>query len=160
MKRGCFLLPLLLAACSANADPNSLMGGGGRTRGYSTGDDQTSTPKPKPAGSANNGSTPTPQPSSTTPPTPTGSSSTPPPPPPPPPAPEGSCGNPKCAGISGLCGCRATDSAGNLVLLGCSDGSCVCTTLDQVTDGPVDEGGACGDQTQMKALFTSTCTCL
>jgi hypothetical protein len=58
-----------------------------------------------------------------------------------------------------VCGCKATDSAGLTVLLGCSGGECVCTQLGQVTDGPQDEGGACSDVPSMKALFTQLCTC-
>ncbi len=96
-----------------------------------------STPDPTPAPDA--GTSPSPSPA----------------PPPAPPAP-GSCGAPKCFGLAGVGGCKATDSAGDLVTMGCQDGACACLTGGQTTttfDGDVTSAD------DARSLFLVNCTC-
>ena len=82
---------------------------------------------------------------------------------PPPPAPKptpppvpGSCAAPKCFGLAGVGGCKATDSAGELVAMGCQDGACACVVGGQTTttfDGDVNSADDARD------LFLTNCTC-
>jgi len=96
-----------------------------------------STPDPNP-GSPDGGAAPTPTPA----------------PAPTPPAP-GSCGAPKCFGLAGVGGCKATDAAGDLVTMGCQDGACACVAGGQTTtfDGDVNSTD------DARSLFLTNCTC-
>ena len=100
----------------------------------------------------------TPQPSSEPAPSPDGGATSPAPvpaPAPTPPAP-GSCGAPKCFGLVGVGGCKATDSAGVLVTMGCQDGACECLADGQTTttfDGDVNSVD------DARSLFLVNCTC-
>jgi hypothetical protein len=68
----------------------------------------------------------------------------------------GSCGAPKCFGLAGVGGCKATDSAGVLVTMGCQDGACACLAGGQTTttfDGDVNSVD------DARSLFLVNCTC-
>jgi hypothetical protein len=84
------------------------------------------------------------------------SGSTPAPAPAPAAAPLGSCGNPKCAGGNGLAGCKATDSAGDLVTMGCQNGVCGCFAGGQNTAGFDGDVNSADDAAQ---LFLANCPC-
>ena len=104
-----------------------------------------SAPPSKPSSNAPTQSDPTPAPSTRD----AGTSST------PAPAPEpGSCAAPKCIGAAGLCGCKATDSNGALVVMGCQDGQCACTGG---TDAQFE--GDCTGPDDAKDLFFANCGC-
>jgi len=123
---------------------------------------QTQAPTRLPASSKGTTSTgdtaPATTPPSTPDPTPApadGGAAPPPAPTPAPPAP-GSCGAPKCFGLAGVGGCKATDSAGDLVAMGCQDGACACVVAGQTTttfDGDVDSAD------DARSLFLTNCTC-
>jgi hypothetical protein len=111
------------------------------TKGTTSGDTTpattppASTPDPSPSPDA--GATPAPKP------------------PPPPPVP-GSCGAPKCFGLAGVGGCKATDSTGDLVAMACQDGACACVVGGQTTttfDGDVNSASDARD------LFLTNCAC-
>jgi hypothetical protein len=145
------LAPAGLAACSDGPDDSPLQRS------------QTPAPTRSPASSKGTKSTGDTTPSTTPPPSepaptpPAGSASAPAPAPPAPtpPAP-GSCGAPKCFGLAGIGGCKATDSAGDLVTMGCQDGACACLSGGQTTttfDGDVNSAD------DARGLFLTNCTC-
>ena len=122
---------------------------------------QTRAPTRTPASSKGTKSTDptpstTPHPSSSPVPVPdAGATPTPAPAPVPTPPVPGSCGAPKCFGLAGVGGCKATDAAGDLVTMGCQDGACACLTGGQTTnfDGDVN------DVDDARSLFLVNCTC-
>ena len=137
----------LVGACSSASDSIYT----GRTRTDNATKEPTSkdrddpNPRPDPP-SSNSGSS--------------GSSSAPPPAsesdagtskPPPVTAPEGSCFNPKCFGVAGVCGCQGGDA-----VMGCENGQCACGDL--VFDDSGGCGGLLADKETLKALFTG-CIC-
>lgn len=67
----------------------------------------------------------------------------------------GSCGAPTCFELAGVGGCKATDAAGDLVTMGCQDGTCACLTGGQTTtfDGDVN------NVDDARSLFLVNCTC-
>jgi hypothetical protein len=79
------------------------------------------------------------------------------PPPPATPAPPGSCENPKCLAGGGLCGCKATDSAGDLVTLGCQDGVCGCFSGAELTTSF--DGETCDTGDDARSLCLAYCGC-
>jgi hypothetical protein len=141
-----FVAAMLVVACSSGSD--SLYTGRTRTDNAtkeSTTDKDDPNPRPDPP-SSNSGSS--------------GSSSAPPPPAsttdagsgtPPVTAPEGSCFNPKCFGVAGVCGCQGGDA-----VMGCENGQCACGDL--VFDDSGGCGGLLADKETLKALFTG-CIC-
>jgi hypothetical protein len=68
----------------------------------------------------------------------------------------GSCGNPKCLGGNGFGGCKATDSAGDVVTMGCQDGSCGCFAGGLSTAAFDGDVTSADDAAQ---LFLANCTC-
>jgi len=68
----------------------------------------------------------------------------------------GSCAAPKCLAGGGLCGCKATDGAGNVVTMGCQDGQCGCF-VGQDTTTTFD--GTCDTQDDAVSLFVTNCGC-
>ncbi len=72
----------------------------------------------------------------------------------------GSCGNPLCF-TDGLgdCGCYATDSQGDAVTLGCSDGACGCFVNQTQTDDDVISAGACDSSSAAVQAFLTGCSC-
>ena len=75
---------------------------------------------------------------------------------PPPPAAAGSCKNPKCFATQGLCGCKATDGAGNQIVMACQGGGCAC--LDGNGDDTNDFTATCDDQASAAQAFQQ-CAC-
>jgi hypothetical protein len=130
---------------SSNNDDNNGGGGGSATNNPTTnGDDDTNNqPAPPPPPSttqADAGS----KPDSSTTPTPT--------------APPGSCLNPDCtADGNGLCGCKAHDAQGNLVLMGCQDGACAC--FDLLGNDTNDFNATCDDLPSAQLAFQQ-CGCV
>lgn len=143
------LVTLALAGCSGGAEDSSLPRS------------QTQTPTRLPASSKGTKSTDdtapaTTPPPSTTPDAPDGGAAPSPAPTPPAPPEPGSCGAPKCFGLAGFGGCKATDAAGDLVAMGCQDGVCACTTAGQAAttfDGDVNSAD------DARGLFLTNCTC-
>ncbi len=74
----------------------------------------------------------------------------------PPPAAPGACGTPKCFAIGGVCGCKATDSAGNTVKMGCQDGACAC--FDANGNDTNDFDSSCDDPASAAIAFQQ-CAC-
>lgn len=146
---------LLVAACSGGTEDSTLQRGrsasstGAPTAGSATGSGSNA--------SSTAGSAPAPAPPPAADTAPAGSDAGPAAPAPAPaPAALGSCGNPSCLGGGGLAGCKATDSAGDLVTMGCQDGACACFAGGQTTatfDGDVNSAD---DAVQ---LFLANCTC-
>lgn len=68
----------------------------------------------------------------------------------------GTCGNPKCAAGNGLCGCKATDGAGNMIVMGCQDGACAC--LDGNGNDTNDFNATCDDPASAAIAFQQ-CAC-
>jgi hypothetical protein len=137
-----------LTGCSGAADDTSLP----RSQSKAP----TRLPTRAPASSGDTTPTTTP-PSSTPAPSPdAGAAPAPAPAPPATPPVPGSCAAPKCFGLAGVGGCKATDSTGALVTMGCQDGACACVAADQTTttfDGDVTSGSDAHD------LFLTNCTC-
>jgi hypothetical protein len=68
----------------------------------------------------------------------------------------GSCASPKCFGLAGIGGCKATGQDGALITMGCQDGACACLIGNQTTstfDGDV----ATADDARQ--LFLTNCNC-
>jgi hypothetical protein len=150
MRVSILALPLLLAACSS-APPGVI----DHSRGVPSNDTSTTEPERKNAPQAKPsppGDDAPPPPATPPPATDAGA----PPPPPPAQAPPGSCGNPKCVGGGGLCGCKATDSAGTVIALGCDDTGCGCFVNDQLVAATAD---TCTSPDEAAAIFASTCGC-
>jgi hypothetical protein len=151
---------LLLTACSGGADGVTLQRGrsAASTRSPSATNAAGSGDSDSTA-SSTSASTPAPAtpPADSAPPGSDAGTGTTPAPAPAPAAPAlGSCGNPKCFGLNGVGGCKATDSAGDEVTMGCHGGGCVCFTADQTTatfDGDITSAD---DAAQ---LFLTHCTC-
>lgn len=74
----------------------------------------------------------------------------------PPPSAPGTCGNPKCAAVGGLCGCKATDGAGNNITMGCQGGACAC--FDARGNDVRDFDGTCDDPASAAIAFQQ-CAC-
>jgi len=68
----------------------------------------------------------------------------------------GTCGNPKCAATNGLCGCKATDSAGNNIVMGCQGGACAC--FDANGNDANDFDATCDDPASAAIAFQQ-CAC-
>lgn len=156
-------MALLTVACSAGADSSPLRRSSDTKGSASNGtkttqrDDAPSTDDP-PATNSGGGSTstgtgaPTSTPSAPAPtPAPTTTST------PTPPAPAGACGNPKCVAFFGTGGCKATDTNGTTVVLGCDQGACTCITGNQQTSA---FAGSVASPDDAKALFLANCDCL
>lgn len=144
-------LSFAAAACSGGTEDTTLRrspGAPARTQAPAGGGDDTSDEAP----SSTPASTPSTPGDATSPaPSPEGGAATPAPPPAP-----GSCGAPKCFGLAGFGGCRATDGAGTLVTLACKDGACACLTGGQPTatfEGVVNSGE------DARQLFVASCAC-
>lgn len=106
-----------------------------------------------PSSTAPSASTSTP--SSTPAPTPSSSSSTPSTPAPTP----GSCQAPKCVAAGGLCGCTATDAAGQLVTMGCQDGECGCFAGLDNADATATFEDPCTTAADAQTAFFANCGC-
>ncbi len=74
----------------------------------------------------------------------------------PPPAAPGSCGNPQCFAVGGVCGCKATDGAGNTVKMGCQGGACAC--FDANGNDTNDFDSSCEDPASAAIAFQQ-CAC-
>jgi hypothetical protein len=146
---------LLLVACSDGAGASTLQ----------RANDLSPARQPASKSTSNDGShggsnaSPTPAsptpPSDPTPATDAGTGTAPTTPPATPPAP-GSCASPKCFGLGGFGGCKATDSAGAAVTMGCQDGACACVAGGQTTStfaGDVNSGD------DARQLFLTNCDC-
>lgn len=72
------------------------------------------------------------------------------------PAPVGSCGTPKCFGVGGFGGCKATDSAGAEVTMGCQGGGCACRAAGHTTATFSGNVNSASDAAQ---LFLANCAC-
>lgn len=110
--------------------------------------DDAPTPGPDQGGGS---SAPAPAPTTTPAPAPTTTTPT------PAPAPAGACGNPKCVAFLGTAGCKATDTSGAAVVLGCDQGACACLTGGQQTSTFAANPATIDDA---KALFIANCDCL
>ena len=150
---------LLLTACSGGTEGTTLQ------RGRSA--SSTRTPEASGAtgsgsGSSNAASTsasppaPAPPPAADTAPAGSDAGAATAPAPAPAPAALGSCGNPKCVGGNGLAGCKATDSAGDVVTMGCQDGACGCFAGGQNTAAFDGDVNSADDAAQ---LFLANCPC-
>lgn len=72
----------------------------------------------------------------------------------------GTCANPNCGTDTNECGCQATDSAGETVLLGCqAGGDCVCLVNGQPAGQPFPEDNACSDEVSTRLQFLTNCAC-
>ena len=147
---------LLTAACSSGPEGTGLRRSnttGGKTSSETTSSDRRGAPTtddPPASGSDDGAGEPAPAPA----PTPTTSSSSPAPAPPPL---SGSCANPKCVGLLGTGGCKATDSSGASVVLGCDQGACACLTGGKQTTAFEGDAETVDD---LKSLFFANCGCL
>lgn len=142
---------LLLAACSDAGDASSI-----RRRANSDSPASAAPSKAPNDGSMGGSSaspTPAPPPSAPAPATPDGGATT----PPATPAPAGSCANPKCFGVGGIGGCKATDGTGANVTMGCQDGACACLAGGQTTATFAGDVNSASDAAQ---LFLANCDCL
>lgn len=68
----------------------------------------------------------------------------------------GSCGAPKCFGLGGFGGCKATDAAGQLVTMACQNGECLCLGGAQNTTTFAGDVASADDARQ---LFFTNCNC-
>jgi len=143
---------LLLAACSGGTEDGTLQRQPGsassRTPAPGTGSGTKGTGGAPGTSSPGPGSSPV---------TPDAGAAPAPAPPAPAPAPApGSCGDPKCFGVAGVGGCKATDGAGATVTMGCQGGACACVSGGQNTpafDGDVNSAE------DARQLFLINCTC-
>jgi hypothetical protein len=72
----------------------------------------------------------------------------------------GGCQNIHCATDTNECGCQATDSNGEAVMLGCqAGGDCICLVNGNPDGQPFPEDGACADSQSTQAQFLTNCTC-
>lgn len=146
-------LSLSLVACSGGSEDTTLrrapVNAPARSQapsGAGGGDDATTstTPAPPPQGTPSDSSAPAPDGGAGTPSAP-----------PSPPAP-GSCGAPKCFGLGGFGGCKATDGAGITVPMACQDGACACLKGAQTTSTFEGDVTSADDARQ---LFLGNCDC-
>jgi hypothetical protein len=146
---------LLVAACSGGADDGMTL-----RRGQDiTSGKESKTPSDGSKGGSSDSPTPappdsTPDPAPSTPSTTDGGAT--PTTPPAPPATPGSCGDPKCFGFGGFGGCKATNAAGQSVVMGCDETGCACVTGGKTTTTFEAEVASGADA---KTLFLGNCDC-
>lgn len=149
---------LLAAACSSGPEAG-VMRRSGATDGKASKETTSTQRDDAPSTTDSPASSPAPNgnPTSVPAPAPTTSSSPSPTPTPAPAPPAGSCANPKCIAFGGTGGCKATDTNGATVVLGCDQGGCACLTGGQQTTAFEGNAATADD---MKALFFANCSCL
>lgn len=147
---------LLLAACSDGSGASTLQ----RSNGVSP--VRAPASKTAPDDGSHGGSNASPKPADPTPSsdpmpsTPDAGAGTPPVTPPATPPAPGTCGSPKCFGVGGFGGCKATDGAGATVTMACQDGACACFGGGQTTPT---FAGAVKSADDARQLFLTNCDC-
>jgi len=149
---------LLVGACTGGSGDTTLR----RSQDIESNESTPKKPKDGSKGGSSDSPTPSSSTSDTSDPAPAPAPATPdaggatPTTPPATPAQPGTCGAPKCFGLGGFGGCKATDGAGDSVVLACNDQGCACLTANKTTsvfDGDVTSGE---DAAQ---LFLANCAC-